>query len=116
VAKLIAESIVLVNLCPRLDDASENIRRGNIIIEKLVNDENCHYVDNESYFRLLNGFINTALYNKDGIHLNYHGTRKLAHNLEIKLKVKHSNTQEHGNRKRELHKKNPEHQSQSIHL
>jgi hypothetical protein len=29
--------------------------------------------------------------NKDGIHLNYHGTRKLAHNLEIKLKVKHNN-------------------------
>jgi hypothetical protein len=43
-----------------------NIRRGNIIIEKLANDENCHYVDNESSFRLLNGSINTALYNKDG--------------------------------------------------
>ena len=111
VAKLIAENIVLVSLCPRLDDASGNIRRGNIIIEKLANDENCHYVDNESSFRLLNGSINTALYNKDGIHLNYHGTRKLAHNLEIKPKVKHNNTQEHsnrnqrGNRKRELHTK-----------
>jgi hypothetical protein len=42
VAKLIAENIVLVSLCPRLDDASGNIRRGNIIIEKLANDENCH--------------------------------------------------------------------------
>ena len=111
VAKLIAENIVLVSLCPRLDDASGNIRRGNIIIEKLANDENCHYVDNESSFRLLNGSINTALYNKDGIHLNYHGTRKLAHNLEIKPKVKHNNTQEdsnrnqRGNRKRELHTK-----------
>jgi hypothetical protein len=55
----------------------------NIIIKKLANDENCHYVDNESSFRLLNGFINTTLYNKDDIHLNYHGTRKLTHNLEI---------------------------------
>jgi hypothetical protein len=61
VAKLLAENIVLVSLCPRLDDASGNIRRGNIIIEKLANDENCHYVDNESSFRLLNGSINTAL-------------------------------------------------------
>ena len=69
------------------------------------------YVVNLSSFRLLNGSINTALYNKDGIHLNYHGTRKLAHNLEIKPKVKHNNTQEdsnrnqRGNRKRELHTK-----------
>jgi hypothetical protein len=52
--------MLLVSLCPRLDDASGNIRRGNIIIEKLANDENCHYVDNESSFRLLNGSINTA--------------------------------------------------------
>jgi hypothetical protein len=44
VAKLIAENIVLVSLCPRLDDASGNIRRGNIIIEKLANDENCIHV------------------------------------------------------------------------
>ena len=52
VAKLIAEehSTRKSLSSPRLDDASGNIRRGNIIIEKLANDENCHYVDNEIFF------------------------------------------------------------------
>jgi hypothetical protein len=52
VAKLIAENIVLVSLCPRLDDASGNIRRGNIIIKKLANDENCKR-DTDAFLMLL---------------------------------------------------------------
>jgi hypothetical protein len=34
--------VLFFSFWPRLDDAIGNIRRGNIIIEKLANDENCH--------------------------------------------------------------------------
>ena len=59
-------------------------------MEKIANDENCLFVNNDNSFRLLIGVINTAMYHKDGVHLDWHGTLQLADNLGIQPKF-HNN-------------------------
>ena len=85
-AKIVAENVVISGMCPRLTDAGDYIAKGNRILEKLASDENCHFVNNEPDFRRLNGIVNLDLFNRDGVHLNFNGTRKLASNLEIKAR------------------------------
>ena len=64
-----------------------NIQKDIAIHDKLASDENCHYVNNELSFKLLNGTVNSACFNNDGVHLNQHGTRMLVSNLEIAVKA-----------------------------
>jgi Ni/Fe-hydrogenase subunit HybB-like protein len=71
-------------------DRIDNIDKGNIVLEKNANDENCLFVNNDDSFSLLVGVINTAMYHKDGVHLNWHGTLRLADNLGIQPKL-HNN-------------------------
>ena len=71
-------------------DRIDNIDKGNIVLEKNANDENCLFVNNDDSFSLLIGVINTAMYHKDGVHLNWHGTLRLADNLGIQPKL-HNN-------------------------
>ena len=65
-------------------DKHGDITKGNTILSKLANDENCLFINNEVTFRLQNGAVNAELYNIDGIHLNSKGTARLAENLGIK--------------------------------
>ena len=58
VAKRVSENVVVSGLLPRLNDKHHNIQKSNAILEKLANDENCHYVNNELSFKLLNGSVN----------------------------------------------------------
>jgi len=60
-----------------------NIFKGNNCLEKIANDNNLLYVDNDCQFRLLNGAVNAHLYTRSGVHLHAKGVSKLAGNLGI---------------------------------
>lgn len=86
IASSLSDSVVVSGMCPRLDDKHGNITKGNACMQKIANDENCLFVDNDSLFRLKNGSIDMSLYNRDGVHLNAKGVSKLASHLEITQK------------------------------
>ena len=60
-----------------------NIFKGNNCLEKIANDSNLLYVDNDCQFRLLNGAVNAHLYTRSDVQLNAKGVSKLAGNLGI---------------------------------
>ena len=83
----VCDNVVISRLVPRLDDKIGNIDKGNIVLVKqIVNDENCLYINNGDSFRLLSGAINTAMYHKNCVHLNWHRALKLTDNLGIQPK------------------------------
>jgi hypothetical protein len=51
--------------------------------EKNDNGENCLFVNNDDSLGLFSDVINTAMYRRDCVYLNLHGTLKLVDNLGI---------------------------------
>ena len=86
VTKSVCDNVVISGLVPRLDDILGSIEKetkGTLYQKNIANDENCLFVNNNDSFRLLIGAINTAMYHKDGVHQNWHGTLKLSDNVGI---------------------------------
>jgi len=52
VAKYACDNVVISGLVPRLDDRICNIDKGNIVLDKIANNDNCLFVNNDDSFRL----------------------------------------------------------------
>lgn len=54
----------------QLDDESDTIRTSNAILNKLVDDENCLFIETYDSCRLPGGVVSSSLYNRGGIHIH----------------------------------------------
>jgi lysophospholipase L1-like esterase/uncharacterized coiled-coil protein SlyX len=83
-----ARNVTVSSICPRIcsDEVKSRIDAVNAGIQILSAEENVNFVDNTPSFYLKDDSVNDAYLLKDGIHLTYRGTNKLAQNLRLNFK------------------------------
>ena len=81
----VSEHVTIASVLPRKSgpQIQEKIDSTNSELERLCREMNCKFVNNNGTFKMLDGSMNDALYNADGVHLNKAGTSKLLMNLGL---------------------------------
>ena len=88
VTKSRANSVTVSSICPRIKsvEVKNKIDSVNAGLQVMCEEENVTFVDNEPSCQLRDGSINDGYLAKDGVHLTWTATNKLAQNLKLKRK------------------------------
>ena len=90
-------NVYVIGIPPRLDkeSANRNVYVLNASISHICYEQECVYVDSDPCFLLGNSQISPGFHEKDGLHINYLGTKQLLENLGLDrylttyIKVRH---------------------------
>ena len=82
-------AVTLCSIPPRQDNLKyqENVDLANGCLMSLAAKNNVRFLNNDRSFKLADGTVNDGYLLRDGLHLSYQGSRRLALNMDLKIKV-----------------------------